>query len=213
MVFNYDLPQDIEYYVHRIGRTARAGKGGKSVSFVMPRDRWRMKDIQRQTNTHMHRMMIPTAAEIAEARAKETISKIKTVIGSEDLTKYQEVIQGLVDEGFDPIQLAAAFLKEKSAYNGSGGNEIPENQLSDQPGSARLFISAGRKDGFSPRDIVYAVSSACNMPERAVGDIQMYPAYSFVQIPSSYVNRVISRLDGAEIRGVRIGVSPARPRQ
>ena len=92
MVFNYDLPQDIEYYVHRIGRTARAGKGGKSISFVMPRDRWRMKDIQRQTNTHMHRMMIPTAAEIAEARAKETISKIKTVIGSEDLTKYQEVI-------------------------------------------------------------------------------------------------------------------------
>jgi len=214
MVFNYDLPQDIEYYVHRIGRTARAGKGGKSVSFVMPRDRWRMKDIQRQTNSHMHRMSIPTAAEIAEARTQETISNIKTIISTQDLSKYQEVIQGLIAEGFDPIQLAAAFLKEKSAYSGSCGvNEMPESQFSEQPGSARLFISAGRKDGFSPRDIVYAVSSACNMPERAVGDIQMYPAYSFVQVPSSYVNRVISRLDGAEIRGVRIGVSPAKPRQ
>lgn len=214
MVFNYDLPQDIEYYIHRIGRTARAGKGGKSVSFVMPRDRWRMKDIQRQTNSHMHRMSIPTAAEIAESRAKESIARIKTVVGSEDLTKYLEIINGLVNEGYDPVQLAAAYLKEQSSYSdSSGANERPESQFSEQPGSARLFISAGRKDGFSPRDIVYAVSSACNMPERAVGDIQMYPAYSFVQIPSSYVNRVISRLDGAEIRGVRIGVSTARPRQ
>jgi len=214
MVFNYDLPQDTEYYVHRIGRTARAGKGGKSVSFVMPRDRWRMKDIQRQTNSHMKRMSIPTTAEIAEARANESIAKLKLTVEKEDLTKYQEIISGLVAEGYDPVVLAAAFLRQQSSYTDSTGNgERPESAISEQPGHARLFISAGRKDGFSPRDIVYAVSSACNMPERAVGDIQMYPAYSFVQIPSSYVNRVISRLDGAEIRGVRIGVSQARPRQ
>lgn len=214
MVFNYDLPQDIEYYVHRIGRTARAGKGGKSVSFVMPRDRWRMKDIQRQTNTFMKRMAIPTAAEISQARAKEAVARIKTTIEKEDLTRYQEIISGLVEEGYDPIQLAAAFLREQSSYSDTSGNgDRLESSYNEQPGHARLFLSAGRKDGFSPRDIVFAVSSACNMPERAVGDIQMYPAYSFVQIPSSYVNRVISRLDGAEIRGVRIGVSPARPRQ
>ena len=162
----------------------------------------------------MHRMSIPTAAEIAEARAKEAINSIKTVIGRDDLSKYQEIINGLVSEGYDPVQLAAAFLKEQSSYSDTSGlNERSESQIHEQAGHARLFISAGRKDGFSPRDIVYAVSSACNMPERAVGDIQMYPAYSFVQIPSSYVNRVISRLDGAEIRGVRIGVSQARPRQ
>jgi ATP-dependent RNA helicase DeaD len=214
IVFNYDLPQDTEYYVHRIGRTARAGKGGKSISFVMPRDRWRMKDIQRQTNTHMHRMPIPTAAEIAEARAKEAINGIKTVIGRDDLSKYEKIIADLVSEGFDPVQLAAAFLKEQSSYTDTSGlNERSDSPVHEQAGHARLFISAGRKDGFSPRDIVYAVSSACNMPERAVGDIQMYPAYSFVQIPTSYVNRVISRLDGAEIRGVRIGVSHARPKQ
>jgi len=214
MVFNYDLPQDTEYYVHRIGRTARAGKGGKSVSFGVPRDRWRLKDIQRQTNTHMRRMSIPTAAEIAESRARESVARIKTTIEKEDLTRYQEVIMSLVTEGYDPVQLAAAFLREQSAYSDtSGQGERDESSFHEQPGHARLFISAGRKDGFSPRDIVYAVSSACNMPERAVGDIQMYPAYSFVQIPSSYVNRVISRLDGAEIRGVRIGVSQARPRQ
>lgn len=214
IVFNYDLPQDIEYYVHRIGRTARAGKGGKSISFVMPRDRWRMKDIQRQTNSHMQRMSIPTAAEIAESRAKESVARIKTTIEKEDLTRYQAIISGLVTEGYDPVQLAAAFLREQSAYSDTSGiSERTESSIPEQPGHARLFISAGRKDGFSPRDIVYAVSSACNMPERAVGDIQMYPAYSFVQIPSSYVNRVISRLDGAEIRGVRIGVSPAKPRQ
>jgi ATP-dependent RNA helicase DeaD len=214
IVFNYDLPQDIEYYVHRIGRTARAGKGGKSISFVMPRDRWRMKDIQRQTNSHMSRMAIPTAAEIAESRAKESVSRVKTTIEKEDLTRYSEIISEMVEEGYDPILLAAAFLREQSAYSDTSGySERSESMVPEQPGHARLFISAGRKDGFSPRDIVYAVSSACNMPERAVGDIQMYPAYSFVQIPSSYVNRVISRLDGAEIRGVRIGGSPARPRQ
>lgn len=211
MVFNYDLPQDIEYYVHRIGRTARAGKGGKSVSFVVPRDRWRLKDIQRQTNTHMHRMAIPTAAEIAEARAKDSIAKIKTTIEKENLTKYQEIITGLVNEGYDPVVIAAAFLRQQSSYSDSADvGERPET--SEQPGHARLFISAGRKDGFSPRDIVYAISSTCNMPERAVGDIQMYPAYSFVQIPASYANRVITRLDGAEIRGVRIGVNLARPK-
>lgn len=213
-VFNYDLPQDSEYYIHRIGRTARAGKGGKSVSFVMPRDRWRMKDIERQTNTRMQRMGIPTVAEIAEARAKESIAKLKETIEKENLTRYQEIIAGLVAEGYDPAVLAAAFLRQQSTYmDSSGSGERPESQVTDQAGHARLFISAGRKDGFSPRDIVYAVSSACNMPERAVGDIQMYPAYSFVQIPASYVNRVISRLDGAEIRGVRIAVSQAKPRQ
>ena len=214
VVFNYDLPQDTEYYIHRIGRTARAGKGGKSISFVMPRDRWRMKDIQRQTNTHMKRMSIPTAAEIAEAKANESIAKIKLTVEKEDLTRNQEIIGRLVAEGYDPIVIAAAFLHLQSNYSDSRGlGERPESGLSDQPGHARLFISAGRKDGFSPRDIVYAVSSACNIPERAVGDIQMYPAYSFVQVPASYANRIISRLDGAEVRGVRIGVSQARPRQ
>jgi ATP-dependent RNA helicase DeaD len=214
VVFNYDLPQDIEYYVHRIGRTARAGKGGRSISFVMPRDRWRMKDIQRQTNTTMKRMTIPTVAEIAEARAKDSIEKIKLIVEKEDLSKSQEIIGRLVAEGYDPVVLAAAFLHQQSSNTDTKKyGERPDSGMSDQPGHARLFISAGRKDGFSPRDIVYAISSASNIPERAVGDIQMYPAYSFVQVPASYANRIISRLDGAEIRGVRIGVSQARPRQ
>lgn len=217
IVFNYEVPQDTEYYVHRIGRTARAGKGGQSISFVSSREKYRLKEIERYAHTRLTMMQVPSADEISESRARDALDQIREVAPDEDMSLYENMISDLVSEGIDPVRIAASLLKQQSAYEEAEvfqfGNQSSQSRHESRGEHSRLFISAGRKDGISPRDIVNVFSSECNIPKKAVGDIDMYPEYSFVQIPSEYVEQVISIMDGGEIRGVRLGVRPARPRR
>src|SRR5699024_2699205 len=87
VVFNYDIPQDLEYYVHRIGRTARAGKTGKAYSFVVGKEIHKLKDIQRYAKTQVVRQDIPSLREVKKNRAFDVLEKVKCEIETYDLNK------------------------------------------------------------------------------------------------------------------------------
>lgn len=111
-VFNYDMPQDEEYYVHRIGRTARAGRTGMAHTFVVGKEHYKIRDIERYTNSKIVRKQAPSSEDVAEIRASTFLDDIRKAIGDgTDLKKYEHYIEKLVEEDFTTFEVAAALVK------------------------------------------------------------------------------------------------------
>ena len=111
-VFNYDIPQDDEYYVHRIGRTGRAGREGKAFSLVVGREVYKLRDIQRYCKTKIIPQAIPSLNDITEIKVDKLLDQVKEVLNDADLTKLVSIIEKkLLEEDYTSIDLAAALLK------------------------------------------------------------------------------------------------------
>ena len=110
-VFNYHLPDDAEVYVHRIGRTGRAGKTGVAITLLSPREKRRLREVEALTKQPIQRMELPTAAEIQRHRESELVEKMKVWLGRGRFKRELEMVQELIDAGHDPLNIAAAALK------------------------------------------------------------------------------------------------------
>ena len=117
-VFNYDIPQDIEYYVHRIGRTGRAGKEGRSFTFVTGRrEIFELMDIQKFTNSKIQLKAIPSFDAVMEIRSHQFINEVKKTISSGELNKYNTIVDALLDE-FTTLEVSAALIKMLMSKDG-----------------------------------------------------------------------------------------------
>lgn len=122
-VYNYDVPEDIEYYVHRIGRTGRAGKAGRSFTLVVGREAYKVRDIERVCHTKIKERKIPSAADITARKAEKILKEATNVIENEDISRSMEYILDVVALGqYSATQIAAAFMKMKL------GDEIEDIQ-------------------------------------------------------------------------------------
>src|SRR5258706_4079762 len=110
VVFNYDLPYDVEDYVHRIGRTGRAGRSGRAISFVAGRELFQINHIEHYTKTRIHRAKAPTPAEVEEARAGVFLGKLRATLQSGQYKKQDHVIEVLLEEGFSSTDIASALI-------------------------------------------------------------------------------------------------------
>jgi ATP-dependent RNA helicase DeaD len=110
-VFNYDIPQDEEYYVHRIGRTARAGKNGLAFTFVVGREIYKLRDIESYASTKITRMSIPTLTDVEEVKTTVLLEKIKDIIDKGNIERYIQVVEPLLKEDYATLDIAAALLK------------------------------------------------------------------------------------------------------
>lgn len=112
VVFNYDLPYDVEDYVHRIGRTGRAGRSGRAISFVAGREVFQIRNIERFTNTRIHRARIPSPAEVEEARASAFLDKLRATLQSGEYKRHDHLIELLMEEGFSSTDVASALIHQ-----------------------------------------------------------------------------------------------------
>ena len=111
-VFNYDIPQDDEYYVHRIGRTGRAGKEGIAFSFVVGKEVYKLRDIQRYCKTKIIPQAIPSLDDITSIKADKIMEQVKDLLAGTDLTRMVHIVeQKLVEEDYTSLDVAAALLK------------------------------------------------------------------------------------------------------
>jgi len=110
-VFNFDLPEDPEIYVHRIGRTGRAGKTGIAISLVAPREKRLLKDIEFFIKQKLSKATLPTEEDILLHRQTQLLDQVKVWLGRGRLSKERELVARLVEEGHDPLEIAAAALK------------------------------------------------------------------------------------------------------
>lgn len=129
-VFNFDIPQDVEYYVHRIGRTGRAGRKGRSFTLVVGREIYRIRDIERLCNTQIKPRIVPSVADITQAKAGQVFDQVMEVISNNDLTALLKKVEDKIEEeNITAIELCAGFLK---LHLGDDMEEIPaENYLED----------------------------------------------------------------------------------
>lgn len=211
-VINYDIPQDPESYVHRIGRTGRAGKKGVAFTFIEPREYRQLKLIEKQVKTRIIRKQLPSAADILD-RQRETIkNRLMQTIEQNKFSDYHTIVADLMAD-YDVLDIAAAALK---LYQ-EGFKEKPDEQgqasfanNGSQPGMVRLFINAGRAQKIRPEDIVRTIASEADIPGNIIGVINIYDKFTFVEVPEDVAERVLSVMHKNSIKGYKINVEIAR---
>ena len=218
LVVNYDLPQDEEYYVHRIGRTARAGREGKAFSFVAGKDIYKLRDIQRYTKTKIARMDLPTLKDIEANYTSIMFEKIKREIDNGDLSKYEKNLESLLQEDYTSLDIAAALLKFYMSEKRLDGHEELDTvdfQSKTKISSpfVRIHLNIGRKKGISPRHVLAALRETTGIPKKLIGSIDLYDKFTFIDVPGDYAEDVLSKLNGSRIKGIKIKAEMANPKR
>ncbi len=213
-VFNYDVPQDDEYYVHRIGRTGRAGREGRAFTLVVGREIYKLKDIMRYCNTKIKVQPIPSINDVTAVKADKILDKLVITIENEDLGKYIDMIEDRLNEGdFTSLDIAAAFLKMSMGEDITKAEDLKNiedfGDTGAEIGMVRLFINLGKKQNVKPGDILGAIAGETGMPGKLIGSIDMYDKYTFVEVPREYASDVIQVMKTAKIKGKSINIEPA----
>ena len=139
-VMNYDVPSSPEAYVHRIGRTGRAGRGGEAISFVEPRERWLLQNIERLTKSKIEMATLPSVADLKAKRVERIGASIQEILNGNNFDQFKNVVTSLTKK-YDPIDVAAAAL-QLAAQAKDGDNaeqEIPSirDRAQEKPSPAR----------------------------------------------------------------------------
>lgn len=200
LVVNYDLPYDAEDYVHRIGRTGRAGRKGMAVTFVSGRDIYKLQFIERFTKTKIRRGTLPTANEVEERRVEGHLEKIRELLNRGNLST--SVVDRLMEEGFTSTDIAAALfemlagpeipVKKAESQAPRERREAPEMPARGLRPPARgmqwVSLNAGRETRITPRDIMVLLEEGLGLPVRTVGLIDIVPGQSFAQVPKQFLD-------------------------
>ncbi|WP_417222207.1 DEAD/DEAH box helicase [Amphritea sp.] len=226
MVINYDIPYDTEAYVHRIGRTGRAGRDGKAILFVAPRERRLLKQIEQATRQPIKQMDLPSRDMVQSKRLESFREQITTIFNDEDMGTYRELIDQLASETkLETLDLASALLfmaqKEKPLIlppepEPRARRERDNDRDSDR-GAKRERINyadldvyrleVGRNDGIQVKNIVGAIANEADINSRHIGDIRLFDDYSTVQLPKGMPTEVLQQLKGVFICRKKIDIS------
>ncbi len=218
-VVNFDVPQDPESYVHRIGRTGRAGNTGVSITFITPREFRQLKLIERTIKTKIIRGVLPTDENVLERQREQIISKMQSVLEQDNFHDYLPIVEAL-EKDYEISDIAAAALKfmqegNKALETPESKSDLPDalSNTGARPGMVRLFINVGRSAKVTIRDIIQTISIEAEIPPRSIGRISMYDKFSFVEVPAESAEKVIGVMHRNTIRGYRVNMEPARARE
>jgi ATP-dependent RNA helicase DeaD len=212
-VVNFDIPTDVESYVHRIGRTGRAGREGEAILFVTPRQQRMLREIERYTGQRIEPMKVPTKADVAARRADLLKGAIRKMLAEDDLDLYLALVEELVEEGLEVTEVAAAAARLSLGDRPLEVAVEPEYEqvTHAEDGMTRLFIGAGRRDGIRPGDIVGAIANEADVPGRAIGSIDIYDRFTFVEIPERFTPQVLERMSSVMLRNRLVSIRVATP--
>jgi ATP-dependent RNA helicase DeaD len=227
---NYDVPSSPEVYVHRIGRTGRAGREGVAITLAEPREHWQLKNIERLTKQKIDVANVPTVADLRAKRLELTRASLEEALVEGGLEHYRVVVESLAED-HDPMDIAAAAVRLIERASGAPGEEEPEIPAvaapppprraapaagsgparykfggRDSGTSARIFVGAGRSAGMRPADLVGAIANEAKASPRDIGAIQIADRFSLVEVPEAIAESVIRALRNATIRGQKVVV-------
>lgn len=214
-VVNYSIPQNPESYVHRIGRTGRAGREGVAITFVTPHEEKQLRIIQAVSKAKIKKGKLPTAEQVMEARTDLLKEKIQEFIDDKRFDTFLKMAERL-SEDIEPIEIAAALLKFHLEGFGKGPVRESSPSLDDTgaaPGMVRLFMTVGREQNVRAGDIVKAIADKASISGKAIGGINIFDKFTFVEVPRDAAEKVIEVMHQSIISGQKIAVAPARPRE
>jgi len=151
-VFNYHLPDDAEVYIHRIGRTGRAGKTGIAITLLSPREKRRLREVEALTKQPVTKMELPSVADIHRHRESQVVEKLKVWLGRGRYKRELEMVQELIDTGHDPLNIAAAAIKIARGDEKQRPIADVSEVKSDYRKQDRDFARGGKGKSFERRD-------------------------------------------------------------
>jgi ATP-dependent RNA helicase DeaD len=207
-VINFSIPQNPDSYVHRIGRTGRAGKSGIAITLVTPREYNHLRLIEKTARTIIDRKKLPSAADVVKAKEKNIAREIAGIITENKQAGYVPAVKELSDR-YDLSDIAAAAL-----YTAYGERkEMSLEERAEDIGTVRLFMTVGRKDNIKAADIVKSIVSEAHIPFRKIGKINVFDKFTFVEVPREFSDRIIRSVNDIMMKGRRVRVQQAKPAQ
>lgn len=204
-VINYDIPQDIESYVHRIGRTGRANKEGIAYSLVTPKEYIMLKQIEKFTKSKIKRKDIPTVDDIFETKYNNMLEKIKKNIEKDDFKKYVPFVEKLDDE-YNLVDISAALMQ--MLFEKEISFDYTENSIGVES-NVRLFINIGRKDKIDVRKLLEFIDKASGVSGSEIGDIDILDKFTFIDVPQRVTDVIIKNVRGKKLNGRKVNVEVA----
>ena len=204
-VINYSIPQNPENYIHRIGRTGRAGKSGIAITFITPKEYIQLRLIERNARTKISQAKLPTSEEVMKARQKAIIEDISTTIEEGNHEKFLPLARNILKTYEPEVGLATAL---SIAFEDI--TEVADKVDRKHFPVSRLFLTAGKKDGISAKDIVNTIASEAKVPFKMIGKIAVKDSFTFVEVSKEYAEKVIKSLDKFILKGKKIRVEKAQ---
>ena len=204
-VINYDVPQNPEYYVHRIGRTGRAGKSGQAITLCSGRRQaGELMQIARMAKTTVQRMPLPAVAQVRARQQLSVLAEAEAAI-REDCSDGASLLEALLERGYDAATVAAALLQRSCQNDG----EIPDIAAVAPPrapgratgGYQKISINIGRQSRVAPNHIVGALTGRTSLTGRDIGKIEIYDDETVIAIPESEVEPTIAAMADCKISG------------
>lgn len=211
-VFNYDLPQDHEYYIHRIGRTGRAGKTGTAYNILSGRKQeMEMRDISRYTKADITEIPVPTSKELRASATEETRTQLLELAAQPSSEEALALAQELLAQASSPEQLLAALVQKQldAATKNLPTFDVPKPIRKGKRAGAktvRVHINAGRKDRMAPNFILGALVEATGMAGNEFGKIDIHDQYTTVEVPETETDFVIDAMQDEKINGKAVSV-------
>lgn len=239
-IINYGLPDDIESYTHRSGRTGRAGKTGTSISIIHLREKHKVREIEKILNRPFEEGKIPTGKEICEKQLFNLVDKIEKVkVNEEEIQSVMPSIYRKLDwlDKEDVLKriISVEFNRMLEYYQDAGDIETPQeiskkrdrgftdsgsrrnkNRSNEgtartaETGYARLFINVGKTDGINPASLIGMINDALPNKKIAVGRIDLMKTFSFFEVKNGDAQKVVNAMQRGEYKGRRISVEIAQ---
>jgi len=214
-VINYDVPYDVEQYIHRIGRTGRAGRKGDAITLVYSKERRQLANIERMIGSRIEPARIPTVADIATRRREAFVESLREALAAREFEAMLPSVGELAEE-FDALEVAAAAMH--MLWKERHQSEVPENEEAqfadfEQPetGMVRIFVGMGRNDGLRPGDLVGAITNESGLAGAQIGVIEILDRSAFVEVPASEGARIVETLSNTKIRNRKVKIQLAQP--
>lgn len=212
-VINYSLPQDPDAYVHRIGRTGRAGKEGTAITFITPSEYRRLMFIQRMAKADIKKSTVPKVKDVIKAKKRKIYEELSVILDGEIDEKYKAWAAKLLEDR-SPEDILAAVLnhsfeaelnpdtygeiqdvsgppgRDSNAQRGGGSRDRGDSQL-DRQGKTRLFVALGRKDKIDARKLVELILQTVPMNQKEISDVQVMDNFSFITVPFDKAEKVV----------------------
>lgn len=224
-VINYNLPDEIENYTHRSGRTARAGKHGESLVLVTPRESYKIKAIEKKIRTEFTKGLIPNAKEICEIQLMKLVDNvITTPVKEDDIAEFlpiamqefedfskEEIIKKFVSAEFNRFIEYYERAGDLNAKD-SGRRDRDRGGKNDRRGSrndenkTRFFVNLGKRDGLNPGGLLRVVCDSTGLKSNSIGRIDIMASFSFFEADNENVDRILSQVNGSEYEGHEVSI-------
>ena len=215
-VINYELPQEVDLYVHRIGRTGRANREGKAYTIVVGKEERYLKEIERKTKSHIEKLEVPTLTQIHQHKVTELMYKLEDMILHGEHKPMKDLVNQIENHMLKDVTAALIELSLNQEIGFPYTKEKLESSSKRKKGASegytRLFLTVGSMDKVKKKDIIHFLVSKANIRESDIQGIDIKRKFTFVNINDKAVKKVMRHCQKEKLNGRKVEIEQANSR-